>query len=365
MARPGAQPSPALRLGDRLYTFVCVRFLVAAAIIGGAYFARHIVGIEGLNVQALTLLALLLALCNFISYALVRPYRDNPEKTQSARRFLIILLHVNITADFLFLTAALWLVGGPQSPFRAFFIFHVIISSVLLSSAAAYMYAAFGYLLFAGMTVATWYGWIPVHYPVGAVPAGAGLNGRYVLTVLTVQAILFALTAFLLTYLMRLLHTRESLLLKSNQELDRLSQQRRDFLRIAMHNLRSPIGAASMTLANLANGYGGELNEQQQHWARRVQSRLSELGGFLNDLQHLAAVESATLERQSGTIPTKQLLEELAAENQDLAEARGHRLRLDAAPDVLPIAGVRRLVREAVANYITNAVKYSPEAGEI
>ncbi len=362
----GASPRLSLRLGDRLYTFVQVRFLVAGAIIGGAYFARHVVGIEDLNVPALTLLALVLTLCNFVSYALVRPYHDNPEKAQSARRFLIGLLHVNITADFLFLTVALWLVGGPQSPFRAFFIFHVIIASVLLSSRATYMYAAFGYGLFASMTLATWYGCIPIHSPAGAVPEGsASLDGRYVLTVLTVQAILFASTAFLLSYLMRLLQTREAQLMRSNRELDRLSRQRRDFLRIAMHNLRSPIGAASMTLTNLAKGYGGDLNEQQRHWLERALHRLAELGAFLNDLQHLAAVESASLEGQATTIPVSELLEELVLQNQDLAEQKGHTLTLDVEPNVLPVAGVRRLVREAIANYITNAIKYSPEPASI
>ena len=86
------------------------------------------------------------------------------------------------------------------------------------------------------------------------------LEGRYILTLLMVQGMLFALTALLVTHLMNLLRADEAQLVDANEELSRLSEMRRDFLHIAMHNLRSPVGAVSMMLSNMASGYGGTLS---------------------------------------------------------------------------------------------------------
>jgi len=354
-----------LRLGDRLYAFVLVRFAVGLAIIAAAFFAERVVNIQGLNLPALCLLALVLLLCNMVTFAVVRPYHNHPERAYAARRFLALVMHFTITVDFLCLTIALWLVGGTQSPFQAFFLFHVIIASVLLSARAAVAYALFGYLLFAGMVLGTWTEWLPPYYPVGAIPSRGPLDWRYVWTVLLVQAILFVMIAVLLTYLMTLLRKGERQLVETNRELDRLSQQRRDFLNIALHNLRSPIAAASMLMSNLKAGYGGSLNEQQEQWASRSLERMKELLTFLNDLGSLAALESGGLDTETRTVDISELLQDLVNENQDIARAQGHRLGVELREVVQRVNGVPRLIREAVVNYITNAIKYTTEPGEI
>ncbi|MFN2175015.1 MAG: hypothetical protein ACK2U3_03590, partial [Anaerolineales bacterium] len=84
---------------------------------------------------------------------------------------------------------------------QAFFIFHVIMASVMLAPKRAYCHTLFGYLLLSGLVVGTWQGWIPAHYPYGIVPSDAPLEGHYVLTVLIVQGLLFSLTAVLVTHL--------------------------------------------------------------------------------------------------------------------------------------------------------------------
>lgn len=355
-----------MHLGDRIYGFVMVRFAVAAALVLGGLFAEHAVGIQGLSTGGLTVLAAVLVACNVAAYLLIRPYRGDPELANRQRRRLVRILKATIAIDFVCLAAALWLVGGAQSPFQAFFIFHVIIASVLLSPRSAFAFVMFGYALFAGLVLGTRMDIIPRHFPEGAVPCPHGpLDPRFVVTVLLVQGFLFAATALLLTHLMSLLRNAARQLARTNEELDRVSRQRRDFLQIAVHNLRSPIGAACMLLNNLTYGYGGELNEKQKEWANRAQVRLQELTAFLRDLESLALVESGDLRSRAKPVDLGPVLTELVEENQDLAESHRHDLRVELPDGLARVSGIERLIREAVVNFITNAIKYTPDGGRI
>jgi len=356
---------PDLCMSQQIHRTVLVRFTVVAAIIGGALFARYVVGVYELPVAWLCILALLLLLGNVITHMINRPYRAAPKPNPTAQPFLHGVMHLTVTLDFLFLVVALWLVGGPQSPFQAFFIFHVIIASVLLSRRAAFAYALFAYALVSLLTVGLWMGVIPAFNPHGAVPSQEPLDGRFVITVLFVNGLLFTLVAILLTSLVRSLRHNMHELWQSGQELDRLSQLRRDFLHIAMHNLRSPISVVSMHMSNMANGYGGELTEKQRGWVDRAQARLGELQTFLNDLEFLTALDSDKFAQQGEDLDTCDVIADLLVEVDDLVKSKGHELVRECPDEPLYVHAVPRLVREMVVNFLTNAVKYTPRGGKI
>ena len=356
-------PDPDMR--QRLRVLVWVRFAVAPAIVLGAVFASRVVGITELNVEALCLLAAALFLCNTATYLALRPYHRDRESLANAGAFLARVLHFSVATDFVLLVVALWLVGGPFSPFKGFFIFNVIIASVLLPPRAAFAHAAVAYALLATLVAGTWAGWIPGNYPPGAVAAGPVLSGKYAFTILMVQGLLIMLTALLTTHLMRALRSSSQRLVETNMTLEYVSQLRRDFLQIALHNLRAPVGVVSMHISNLANGYGGPLTEEQMEWLERSQHRLKELTRFLHDLEYLAALETGDLEQHIEASNITAIVEELAEDNQELAERSGHTLAVESGAAHAEVAGIPRLIREALANYLTNAIKYTPRGGRI
>jgi signal transduction histidine kinase len=49
----------------------------------------------------------------------------------------------------------------------------------------------------------------------------------------------------------------------------------------------------------------------------------------------------------------------------DPADQRGVRLRVELADRLPPIKGVERLLRQAIANYLTNAIKFAPAGGNV
>jgi signal transduction histidine kinase len=181
---------------------------------------------------------------------------------------------------------------------------------------------------------------------------------------LAVYGLLFGISSYLLVSLSGALQRGEAQMQAALAALERVSALRRDFLHIAVHNMGSPVGAVTMFLQNLRGGLAGTLNEKQEQWVDRSLSRLDGLSSFLFDLRVLATLEAGRFEEEMQRIDLAPLLADLVEEHQDLASAKGQSLEID-VPDPLPVNGNERLLREAVVNYITNAIKYTPVEGHI
>jgi signal transduction histidine kinase len=243
------------------------------------------------------------------------------------------------------------------------FLLHVVMSSLLGSRRAAFVHASLAYLLLGGLVVSEWAGWLVPHRPAGAVCGTDPLDGRYALGLLVVYGLLFVATGLLVTGLAQTLRIGERLLVNANHELARLSQIRRDFLHVALHNLQAPVSAATMMLETLEQGGRGSLAPEQLRWVERSLERIRGSAQFLRDLQMLATLEGEDLTRQTQVVDVAGVVRAAAEDVRDLADARRHDLRLDVPEGLPPVRGIERLLREAVVNYLTNAIKYSPEGG--
>jgi len=235
-----------LLLGERLYLFARLRFLAAAGILVGGLFATYVVGIEGLNLWALASAAGFLAAYNVWVFLTVRPHRGQ-RMEESAQRRLACVAHASILLDYLVLTFAIWLVGGAESPFLAFYLLHAILASVLLSRRAAYGHALLGYLLLAGLVLGEWSGAIPRHRPIGAVPGVAELELRVVVTLLFVYSLLTAVTTVLTTGIVRLLRKNEQGLREASDRLEGLADMRSDHCACVTSYLPSQKPCVSVT----------------------------------------------------------------------------------------------------------------------
>jgi signal transduction histidine kinase len=346
-------------LGQRLHVFSLVRFLAAAGIAIAALFARHVVGIEGLRVGDLYYCAAFLAIYNLGVLVAVRPYRE-PEKFEPGFRLLNGIANGSIVIDYLVLTYAIWLVGGGRSPFVAFYLLHAILASVLLSRRAAFAHAAIGYLLLTAIVVGEWTQWIPRNRPLGAVFEGSDQDIRPILTVLFVYGVLTATATYLMTGIASALRAGERRLRAATEELDNLANLRRSFLHVVLHDIRSPVSTVVTLLETLTAGEVGALSDKQKEWMVRAETQLRGMLSFLHDLQVLTDVEAGGLEQVMEPVDLSILLGEVVEEHMEAAQQGGLELRAELPDTLAKVRGIDRLLREAVANYITNAIKYNP-----
>jgi signal transduction histidine kinase len=186
-----------------------------------------------------------------------------------------------------------------------------------------------------------------------------------VLTVLFVYGLLTAVTTVLTTGIVRLLRQNEQGLREASDQLERLADMRRSFLHVVLHDLRSPVGTVVTMLESLSSGVDGELGEAPKKRVDRAGEKLRGVLDLLRSLRVLADLETERLESLMGPVDLLATARAVVEDHSDAADMRGQRLQL-VLPEALPaIHGVERLLREAVANYLTNAIKYADPRGPI
>ncbi len=152
---------------------------------------------------------------------------------------------------------------------------------------------------------------------------------------------------------------------EANAKLSRLSRLHRDFLQITMHDLRSPVGAASALLTGLSTLAGDSMEPRQKHLLERAQARMEEVSSFLRDFQFLSAFDSSQLRHQAVRVDIRKLMKQVMEENRGLIAGKNHTAILEIPETMPPIAAIPILVKEVIANYLTNAIKYTPNRGRL
>ena len=101
-------------LGRRVAINAWAGFFVAAALILGALIGRGLAGVKDLNVSALVLLGLVVALYKCVALLMARGHMDQAGSVEDHKRVLGIM-YAMIGLDYVVLTIALYFVGGTRA----------------------------------------------------------------------------------------------------------------------------------------------------------------------------------------------------------------------------------------------------------
>jgi len=133
------------RLVTRAYWMVSHRWMAILSVAVITWLSANLIEIN-INERALYLLDIFLIVENLIALWLLqitrRKYRLNP--TLPTR----LIIHFQISCDLIILTGILYFTGGIENPFFFIYIFHMVISSVLLSRSGAFIQTTFALTLF-------------------------------------------------------------------------------------------------------------------------------------------------------------------------------------------------------------------------
>jgi hypothetical protein len=156
-----------IRLVQRAYWLIRLRWIAVVCVGAATYISHNILNIE-LQAVALYTITILLAVYNATVLLLLNRFA---KKSDEARHSAVKkIVNVQILADLLILTILLHFSGGIENPIVFYFIFHMIIASILLSTRESYLHATFAVLLFGFLLLLEYLQLIPHYCLRGFVP---------------------------------------------------------------------------------------------------------------------------------------------------------------------------------------------------
>jgi signal transduction histidine kinase len=146
--------------------------------------------------------------------------------------------------------------------------------------------------------------------------------------------------------------------------LEELDREKSRFVRIATHELRSPISVTESLLTALAGGYVGDLLPAHLEVIERALKRVQALQSLVNDLLDLASGKVETRASERRRVALNAVVEDVCDRLQARAAAKAISLTSEASPDDVEILVDPVDIDRLVTNLVGNAVKYTP-AGSV
>jgi two-component system sensor histidine kinase VicK len=144
----------------------------------------------------------------------------------------------------------------------------------------------------------------------------------------------------------------------------KLEAARREFVANVSHELRTPLTNVKSYTETLISDE--EIpSKMRERFLRVILNETDRMAHIVKDLLTLTRMDYGRLDWNFEPINTVQLFEEIAEAMRGEASLKGHSLILRLGEGLPSITGDRDRLQQAVANLISNAIKYTPDDGKI
>jgi signal transduction histidine kinase len=143
-----------------------------------------------------------------------------------------------------------------------------------------------------------------------------------------------------------------------------LEQERRLFIGAIAHDLRTPLFTLRAHLRGLQKGIAAT-PEKVAEYVDECSAQADALERLVADLFAFTRLEYLEQQPERAPLELGVLLRQTAEGVQPLAAARGLTLALEAPAEPCPLLGDGHLLARAVANLLDNALRHTPEGGQI
>ncbi len=142
-------------------------------------------------------------------------------------------------------------------------------------------------------------------------------------------------------------------------EIKRIDQMKSEFISTVSHELRTPLTAISGALGILVNGLAGELPEQSARIIQIAHNNSQRLIHLVNDLLDMEKLVAGKMHFDMQSYPLRQLIQQSIEANASFAQQYGVTYELLECADIPVMVDQQRLL-QVLANYLSNAAKFSP-----
>ena len=157
----------------------------------------------------------------------------------------------------------------------------------------------------------------------------------------------------------------EDELIRSRKRAETASDQKSDFLAKMSHEIRTPLNAIiGFSEVMLEERFGDIGNERYKQYLKDIHSSGGFLLSLVNDLLDLSKIEAGKLDLSFAPVSLNEAALQAIALLQPQANGKGLILRSSLQPIPRVVADPRS-VRQILLNLLSNAIRFTPEGGQI
>jgi len=310
----------------------------------------------------LYLIPALIGLYNFLFFLYVRHIgkKQAPDFETKAN----IIANFQIALDLFSLTALIHFSGGIENPFIFYFIFHMIIASILLSRKESFLQATFATCLFILMVGLEYFNILGHYCLKGFVVNDLYINKIYMLGTSFVFITTLYLAVYMASSISIRLKDREKSLREANLLLEEKDRIKSEYVLRVTHDIKEHISAIQSCIEPVAEGMLGELNPRQKDLIHRAGKRTNKLIFFIKALLDITRIKlSKDIDMKEFSIV--RTIENTIALIEPRAKAKGIFVDCRIESTIGLIKGAQVYIEETIANLLINSVKYTPASGKI
>jgi len=151
----------------------------------------------------------------------------------------------------------------------------------------------------------------------------------------------------------------ERQLMQTNSELEIASRVKSEFLASMSHELHTPLNAIIGFTGTVLMRLAGPLTADQEKQLKVVQSSARHLVSLINDLLDVTKIESGKVEIKLEALPCQEIIEQVVATLQPLAQAKDIRLGMTLPTSHVLARTDRRALSQILINLGDNAIKFT------
>lgn len=337
---------------QRLEWLVNVRWAFVVFIITAVLTAINIFKVV-LPAPAIILLAVFVAGYNVGLKVYLKQIKDKIPSAADLRRFAII----QSMLDIISLTVLIHFTGGAENPVVFYFIFHAILTGMLLSKKDSYIQSGIICILAIGLFMLEYSGALPHHSVKGFLDAELYKNSDYVAAI----SFVFISTIFIATFFAASVSEK---LKQANLKLLEKDRLKDEYVKMVSHDLKSPLASIQSLLEVMLGGFAGPLDEKVKEILQRIQRKIEFLHHYTKDLLDLSRIRAErNLNLQRFNI--KEVIGAAAEIAMPKMGEKDIELNLE-IPDNLPaIEADKEQITYVFLNLIANAFKYTSSGGKV
>ena len=351
-----------LSIRRRNLWFIQLRYSAVVMLFLFLYFSKYFLDITFTQTQQK---AIILITISILIYNLLFHFLRQYVKFEADKFNPLHLSILQMISDLVALLLIVYYTGSVESPLLLFFVFHMIVGSLILPGFIIYLFA-FSVVAFVwAFTIGEYYSIIQHNHISGFLPISLHQNLNYVLSVNIGFGFMVFMIVLIANKMANQLFRREQQLLESIDKINAAEKEKQKYISGIVHEIKTPLAAVHSYLDLVLEKFLGPLDEVVEEKLIRARRRSDEAIELINNVLKISKlkIDDSFVKEEVDIAPILARAIKNARVN---AEAKGVKLALiNNRKEKRKIEGDPLLIQIALSNILSNAIKYNNMDGVV